>query len=129
MKWLHLSLLNGITFWCLPLEPLQILGADSLKILLGVEVQLRKITGHNAKKNKNFLSCESCKTFLLCSVLPRNIYKLFENEYKEWFILSLVNSNMVVEEARAKAHLYKQWKGQSRTKVFRVCKEDEDCAG
>lgn len=36
---------------------------------------------------------------------------------------------MVVEEARAKGHLYKQWKAQSRTKVFRVYKEDEDCAG
>lgn len=40
-KWLHLSDLNGITFSCLPLEPLQNLGADILKILVGEEVQLR----------------------------------------------------------------------------------------
>lgn len=45
-KWLHLSDLNGITSSCLPLEPLQNLGADILKILVGeelVQLRLRKL--------------------------------------------------------------------------------------
>jgi len=32
------------------------------------------------------------------------MYKLFENEDKEWFLWSLVNSNAAAEEGRAKGH-------------------------
>lgn len=107
MKWLHFSHPNGITSWCLPLEPLQNLGDDSLKILPGEEVQWRqmkhwKTSGDSHEENKSYFA-RAVKHF--CCVFPGSMYKLFENEYKEWFILSLVNNNMVVEEARAKGHL------------------------
>lgn len=65
----------------------------------------------------------------LCYVLPRCMYKLFENEYKEQFIQSLKNSSMVAEEARAKGHLYRQCNAWSRTTVCIACEEGEGCAG